>query len=134
MPDTLGSLPWLELKMKKKLLALLSLAFAGLLFGYLFLVSWLPSFLMCKYLSADREGEPSRIRSIIIPVGKWKMHFHHWLCSLGLAGVSSTTGYYFVNPAITYGMLGGLVFQGIYCYSDWNRIVFRRGQRRAKHH
>jgi len=115
--------------MKRKIIVLLSLAFAGLLFGYLFLVSWFPSFLMCKYLSANSVGEPSKFKSIIVPVGKWKMHLHHWLYALGVGGVSSTTGYYCLNPAITYGLLGGLVFQGIYCYSDWHRIVSLKGRR-----
>ena len=111
--------------MKRKVFAVLSLAFIGLLYGYLFLVSWLPSFLICRHLSAKKVGEPSRVKSIVVPVGQWKMHFHHWLCSLGVAGVSAGTGCYFLSPAVTYGLLGGLVFQGIYYYSDWNRIVFR---------
>ena len=112
--------------MKKKLFSIVSIVVGCVALGYVFFLFWLPSFLACKHLSAKSVGERSKVRSIIIPFGKWKMHLHHWLCSLGVLGVSSTTDYYFVNPAVTYGLLGGLAFQGVYCYSDWNRIVFRR--------
>ena len=111
--------------MKRKFFSVASVAFACLTFGYLFFISWLPSYLVCKYLSANEVGQRSRVKSIIIPLGRWKMHLHHWICSLGIAGLCTTTGYYLINPAMTYGVLGGLAFQGVYCYSDWNRVLFR---------
>ncbi|MFC1962367.1 hypothetical protein ACFLWN_04955, partial [Chloroflexota bacterium] len=53
---------------------------------------------------------------------------HHWLYSLFLASLSFTTGMHFLSPEITYGLLGGLVFQGIYCYGDWHVVLVRRQQ------
>ncbi len=41
-------------------------------------------------------------------------------------------GMHFLTPEITYGLLGGLVFQGIYCYGDWQVILVSRHQTRAK--
>jgi hypothetical protein len=38
---------------------------------------------------------------------------------------------HFLTPEITYGLLGGLVFQGIYCYGDWHVILVSRHQTRA---
>ena len=112
--------------MKTKSVAVASVVATSITLGYLFLISWFLSFIVCKYLSSKSEGEPSKVVSIIIPVGRWKIHLHHWLCSLGLIGLSTTMGVYFLTPAVTYGLLGGLVFQGVYCYSDWHRIVLSR--------
>lgn len=111
--------------MKRKFFSMLSVLFASVFFGYLFIASLLPSYFICKRLSADEVGQASKVKSVIFTIGQWKVHIHHWLCSLGIAGLIATTGYYFVNPAVTYGLLGGLTLQGVYCYSDWNRIVFR---------
>ena len=94
--------------------------------GYLFLLSWLIGFLLSKYLAGKSAGEPGKVRSLVVPFRKWRFHFHHWLYSLCLTGLSLTTGIYLLTPNITYGLLGGLVFQGIYCYSDWYIILIKR--------
>ena len=112
--------------MKKKIVTILLTVAAGIMLGYLFLLSWLLGFLACKYMASKSVGERGKIRSIIIPFRRWKIHLHHWLCSVGLIGASFTTDISFLTPAITYGLLGGLVFQGIYCYDDWYRILISR--------
>ncbi|MDY6893278.1 MAG: hypothetical protein SVO26_06160 [Chloroflexota bacterium] len=112
--------------MKRKSIAILSIVVTSVTLGYHFFLSWLLGFVVCKYLSSKTEGEPSKVVSIIIPVGRWRLHLHHWICSLGFIGLSTTTDIYFLSPAVTYGLLGGLVFQGIYCYNDWYRIIRSR--------
>jgi len=112
--------------MKKRLVVVLSMIAASIMFGYLFFLSWLFGFLTCKYMASKSVGERGTIRSIVIPCGRWRIHLHHWLCSSCLIGLSSTTGIHLLTPAVTYGLLGGLVFQGIYCYSDWHRILIGR--------
>lgn len=112
--------------MKKKIVTILLTVVASIVFGYLFLLSWLLSFLACKYMSSKSVGERGKIKSIVIPFRRWKIHFHHWLYSVGLIGASFTTDISFLTPAITYGLLGGLIFQGIYCYDDWYRILISR--------
>ncbi len=99
---------------------------AGISLGYLFFLSWLLGFLASKYVAGQSSGEQGKIGSIIIPFRRWKIHLHHWVCSLGLAGASFVTDINFLTPAITYGLLAGLVFQGIYCYGDWHRILISR--------
>ena len=49
-----------------------------------------------------------------------------------LVSLSFTTGMHFLTPEITYGLLGGLVFQGIYCYGDWHVILVSRHQTSVK--
>lgn len=112
--------------MKKKLLATSSMIAATILIGYLFVISLVVGFIASKWGAGKSAGEQGRVKSIIIPFWKWRIHLHHWLVSVGLIGVSTTYGYHLLTPQITYGLLGGLAFQGIYCYSDWYRIIVRK--------
>lgn len=100
-----------------------------IMLGYLFLLSWLIGFLVSKYIAGKSAGEPGKVRSLVIPFGKRGFHLHHWLYSLCLIGLSLTTGIYILTPATTYGLLGGLFFQGIYCYRDWYVILINRHKR-----
>ena len=118
--------------MKKKLVTILLTIAASITFGYLFLLSWFLGFLITKHMAGKSVGERGKVRSIIIPFRGWWIHLHHWLYSLCLIGFSSATGFHFLTPTITYGLLGGLVFQGIYCYSDWHVILIRRTLNRSE--
>ncbi len=118
--------------MKKKLAAILSIIVTSITLGYLFFLSWLLGFLAGKYVAGKSVGERGKVRSIVIPFRRWGVHLHHWLYSLCLIGLSSTIGIYFLTPTITCGLLGGSVFQGIYCYSDWRIILISRRQATAR--
>ncbi len=118
--------------MKRRLFAILSTIVFTIMLGYLFLLSWLIGFLASKYLAGKSVGERGKFRSVVIPLKKWGVHLHHWLYSLFLISLSSITGVHFLTPEITYGLLGGLVFQGIYSYGDWHIILISRNQNRVK--
>ncbi len=118
--------------MKKRLVAILPTIAATVMLGYLFFLSWLLGFLASKYVAGESVGEQGKIRSIVIPIRRWGIHLHHWLYSFCLLCFSYTTGMHFLTPAMTYGLLGGLVFQGIYCYSDWHIILISSHQTGAK--
>jgi hypothetical protein len=112
--------------MKKKILCILSLLAACIIIGYLFFVGWLLGFLLNKYTAGKISGKPGRVKSVVIPFGKYKIHFHHWLISSGMIILGLITNVSFLASAISYGVLGGSVFQGIYCYSDWHKILIPR--------
>ena len=118
--------------MKKKLIAILLTIVASITFGYLFFLSWLLGFLASKYVAGKSVGERGKVNSLVIPFRRWEIHLHHWLYSLCLIGISSTIGIHFLAPAITWGLLSGLVFQGIYCYNDWHIILIGRHQTTAR--
>jgi len=120
---------WLD---EKRLVAILLTIVATIMLGYLFLLSWLTGFLVSKFTAGKSAGEPGKVRSLVIPFRKWGFHLHHWLYSLCLIGLSSITGIYILTSTITYGLLGGLIFQGIYCYSDWHVILTNRHKTRAR--
>ncbi len=118
--------------MKKRLLVILSAVVFTIMLGYLFLLSWLIAFLASKFVAGKSVGERGKIRSIVIPLRRWGIHLHHWLYSLLLISLSFATGTHFITPEITYGLLGGLVFQGIYCYGDWHVILVSRHHPKAR--
>ncbi len=118
--------------MKKKLVVILPTIVMSITLGYLFLLTLLLGVLASKYLAGGSVGERGKIRSIVIPFIRWRIHLHHWLYSSWLIGLSSATGMYFLTPTITYGLLGGVAFQGIYSYSDWHIILIKRHQTRAR--
>lgn len=112
--------------MKKKPVAILSIVAVTIMLGYLFFLSWLIGLLFCKYMSGRSDGERGKVRSIVVPLRGWKVHLHHWFYAGCILVISSTTGVHVLAPIITYGFLGGFIFQGIYYYSDWHRIVIRK--------
>jgi hypothetical protein len=114
---------WLD---EKRLVVIHLTIAATIMLGYLFLLSWVTGFLVSKYAAGKSAGEPGKVRSLVIPFRKRGFHLHHWLYSLCLIGLSLKTGIYILTPTITYGLFGGLIFQGIYCYSDWHVILINR--------
>ncbi len=118
--------------MKKKLIIILLTIVASITLGYLFFLSWLLGFLASKYVAGNSVGERGKVRSLAISFRRWKIHFHHWFYSVCLLGFSSITGMHFLTPTITYGLLAGLIFQGIYVYGDWHVILVSRGRATAR--
>ncbi len=116
----------LELKRKIALFVLLA---AGIVLGYFSFIGWFTGFLIAKYLGGKTTGERGRLRSFFIPLGKRKIHLHHWLLSSLVMGVVLVRGVYFPFSDLFYGFFGGIVFHGIYYYRDWYKIlVLRRVQ------
>jgi hypothetical protein len=100
-------------------IALFSLeAYLGLLSGYF----------LSKYLSAKEAGQKNRWwKSLVFRIGNWQIHLHHWLYGVSIILVSTA----FFNfslpfPQFSYAFLGGAIFQGIYCYQDWYKILIRK--------
>jgi hypothetical protein len=111
---------------KRKPIAVLSILAVSIVLGYLFFLSWLVGVLICKYISGKSIGERGKVPSIVIPFRRWKIHIHHWFYAGCLLVFCCITSVHLLTPIITYGFLAGLVFQGIYSYSDWYRLVIKR--------
>ncbi|MBZ1348311.1 MAG: hypothetical protein KYQ20_00865 [Candidatus Nealsonbacteria bacterium] len=97
-------------------LALVSLEiYFGTLFGYF----------ITKFLSGKQTGCPGKIKSIAFNVGDYRLHLHHWL--LGLMVLIFALWHQFLPfPHFSFGFLGGLIFQGIFSYSDWRRVLIKK--------
>ena len=111
---------------KKKNIAVLTLLAMGMVFSYLSVISCVSGFLVAKYLGGKEEGMRGKMRSIVIPMGRIRFHLHHWLvCVVMIAIGLSRTVYIVFPPEVYYGLLGGIAWQGVYCYSDWRKIIHR---------
>ena len=114
----------LQMKRKITLFVLLS---TGIVFGYLSFITWAISFLVAKYYQHKTAGKPRWIKSYFIPLGKYKIHLHHWiLSSCAIIIFTLFKGAYLLPPNLFYGFFGGIVFHGIYYYSDWYKILIPR--------
>lgn len=111
----------------KKKIVLIGLVAVCIVLGVLCYKTWFAVFFITKFLSGRRDGKQGIVRSIIIPWRSYRLHLHHWLLALILGGVFLVKGFYVVTPEVFYGFLSAAIFQGIYCYEDWYRIVKRKG-------
>jgi len=111
----------------KRKITLLVLLSTGIILGYLSFIAWSVGFLLVKYLGSKTVGEPSKVRSYFIPLGKYKIHLHHWLLSSCVIMVFAVfKGTYVLPSNLVYGFFGAIVFHGIYYYSDWYKILIPR--------
>ncbi len=111
--------------MKRKITLLILLS-TGIVLGYFSFISWSIGFLIAKYLGGKTASKPGRLKSFFIPLGKYKIHLHHWLISSWVLGFALLKDVYLLSPDLFYGFLVGLTFQGIYYYSDWYKILIPR--------
>jgi hypothetical protein len=75
-------------------------------------------------LSGKKEGEKGIIKSITFDIGKYKIHLHHWI--LGVSLIPICCNFTSFSDKILMGILGGISFQGIFCYKDWYKIIYRK--------
>ena len=117
-------------KRKRNVVVISTLSTVLIILGsHVFLATWSFGFLVAKILGSKETGSPSKIPSVILPLGICRVHLHHWLiCSGVMAFVLPWFSPYF-SPAVHYGFLGGVVLQGVYCYDDWHRIFIPRQRR-----
>jgi len=115
---------YLIVKRKVTLIVLFS---AGIILGYLSFISWFVGFLLVKYLGSKTVGEPGKVRSYFIPLGKYKIHLHHWLLSsCAIIVFAVFKGAHVLPSDLFYGFFGAIVFHGIYFYSDWYKVLILR--------
>ena len=103
---------------KKKIMlatpiALISIEiFVGVIAGYI----------TGRILSGKQDGQRGIIRSIVLQMGSYRLHFHHWLACTGALAI-----FFLHSPPIfahfSYGFLGGVIFHSIFSYSDWYKII-----------
>jgi len=108
-------------KNRVKFLVLSALSTGLIAFGHIFFLGTCAvGFAVAKKLGAKETGRPGKIPSVILPLGVCRLHLHHWLMSsMAMAFILP----WFFPSAVLYGFLGGVAAQGIYCYSDWHRVL-----------
>ena len=110
-----------KIKTNKKFLLSIPVAFIsleiyfGIILGYFF----------GKFISGKKTGQKGFIKPIIINFGNYKLHLHHWLLSLGILISNFLISFSLPFPQFSLSFLGGLMIQGILCYSDWHKILIK---------
>lgn len=110
----------------KKKVVLIGLVAVCIVLGVMCYKAWFAAFFITKFLSGRKEGRQGVVRSIIIPWRSYQLHLHHWLIAVVVGVALLAKGVYIMTPEVFYGVLAAAVFQGIYCYGDWHRIIKRR--------
>ncbi len=111
----------------KRKITLIVLLSTGIILGHLSFITWSVGFLLVKYLGGKTVGKPGKVRSYFIPLGKHKIHLHHWLLSsCAIIMFTLFKGAYVLPSDLFYGFFGAIFFHGIYCYSDWHKILIPR--------
>ena len=107
---------------KRKLLLSIPLAvisfeiYLGVVIGYL----------GALVLAGKETGKQGTVKSLILDLGKYKVHLHHWVIGLGFMPVAWHCNLAFLSDQFFLGLMGGLICQGILCYSDWHQVIFRK--------
>ena len=111
--------------MRKKAI-LIGLIAVPIFLGVFSCQTWFPAFLATKYLAGRTDGQQGIAKSLIVSWRNYQIHLHHWLVALIVGGILVVRGFYIITPEAFYGVVSAVVFQGIYCYRDWYRIIRRR--------
>ncbi len=67
-----------------------------------------------------------KIKSIEFSLGSYEIHLHHWFYSSLALAILFISGVYQLFPIFLLGFGGGVVFEGIYRYNDWYKILSRK--------
>lgn len=78
------------------------------------------------FIAGKETGKPGKFKSLIVDLGSYRLHLHHWLLGLGCVPLAAHFNLSFLSDQFFVGMAGGLVYQGITCYSDWHKVIFRK--------
>jgi len=111
--------------MRRKIV-LIGLVAVFIFLGVFCYKTWFAAFFITKFLSGRTEGAQGVIRSIVIPWREYRLHLHHWFLALVVGGAFLARGLYVLTPEVFYGFVSAVIFQGVYCYEDWYRIIRRR--------
>jgi hypothetical protein len=111
--------------MRRKIV-LIGLVAVFIFLGVFCYKTWFAAFFITRFLSGRTEGAQGIVRSIIIPWRDYRLHLHHWFLALVVGGTLLARGLYILTPEVFYGFVSAVIFQGVYCYEDWYRIIRRK--------
>jgi hypothetical protein len=76
-------------------------------------------------LAGKETGTEGIVRSLKFDMGRYRVHLHHWVLGLGVIPLAVHYNFAFFSDQLVVGIMGGLAFQGIACYKDWHKVLFR---------
>lgn len=103
-----------------------SLGGAFLLISFELGLSLLIGYFLATLLAGPATKQEGRFKSLIFTIRRYRVHLHHWLLSLTILSLAVLFNFFVITPGIFYGLLGGVMFQGIVNYKDWRKIITKQ--------
>lgn len=117
---------WEKIKsLKNKKLLISSLGALGFI-SFLTAAGGVFGYLLTKWGSGKKTGVSGRIKSLRLKIGNYYLHLHHWLLGSFLLVLGIFDFFSFLNAAFFQGFVFGLIFQGIFDYHDWHKIIIKK--------
>lgn len=91
-----------------------------------FLIGFIIGYFIAHFVSGKNEGDQGKFKSIILFVGKNKIHIHHWIIAFVIIVFCMILPFQ-VNSLI-YGLLLGIMLQGLK-YSDRFKIIYKENEK-----
>jgi len=88
-------------------------------FSLLFCFGVILGYVLTKYLSC-------KVKSIKFSLKSYQVHLHHWLCASFALVILFLSGLYQMFSPFLLGTAAGVVFEGIYRYDDWHRVLIKK--------
>lgn len=95
--------------------------YISLLFALGVIIGYLGTHFCHKKITKKR-----RLQSVNIKLGRWRIHFHHWL--MGGVGLLLLLlfGILHLLPRVCLGIAAGLMFHDFYSDKDWYKVILKR--------
>ncbi len=84
----------------------------------------------CKFFY-KKLVETGKIDFIIMDVGKWKFHLHHWIMGAAVLILVWVIDYFYL-PKFFVGVVAGVIAHDIYDFNDWYRVIWKERPEEAK--
>lgn len=77
-------------------------------------------------LFCRRYMSTGKVKSVILHLGNWEMHVHHWIYGviivLAIVWFESLS----ILPNLYLGLIGGLIFHDLYTDEKWYKVIYAK--------
>jgi len=70
-----------------------------------------------------RYHKTGRVKSLVLKIGNWRIHVHHWITGTLLMGVFAVVSSLSFLPL---GIIGGVIFHDLYTDKSWHQIFYKK--------
>ena len=78
------------------------------------------------FIAGKETGMQGRFKSLVLDLGRYRLHLHHWVLGLGIIPLVMHYNLALLSDQFFIGLMGGVVYQGVTCYNDWHRVLFKK--------
>lgn len=109
----------------RRKLFIISLATITYFWGLYATIGLIIGYFTTKFFSGSAEAKKGRIPSLRLSIKGYKLHLHHWLLAASCLVALEFSG--ILNPNnFLFWLGGGMALQGLLCYNDWYKIVYKK--------